>query len=167
MRKLCVRAAIALCIAGVGISCATHEAAKPRSTLSPTESTKEIDTVPGHDTLAAPLRKLPRPHIDMSTDPYPEEGKRQHLQGRVLLEFQLDQTGKAVSLKVLQAEAAPALQKAALNLVRRAKFDVSNSNFDAADPTPFRVTIRFCLPACGAITSFPGSEELTIAGGPL
>jgi TonB family protein len=167
MRKRCAGTVISLCFSGIVASCVTHEAARPVGAPSPTGSAKGVDPILADGTRTATLRKLPRAHFDMRNDPYPEQGKRQHLEGRVLVEFQLDPSGKAVSLKVVQAEAAPILEAAALNVVRRTKFDVSSPSFNAADPTPFRVTVRFCLMSCGSITPFPGSEDVAITGSPL
>jgi TonB family protein len=55
------------------------------------------------------------------------------LEGRVLIEFRIDKDGKIISPTVLRAEAAPALQNAALKLVQRAKVNVKDKNFDASD----------------------------------
>src|SRR4029077_4002971 len=137
------------------VSCATSEPTSPR-------------LAPPADISAQTPRKLPKSHFDLSAgDPYPEQAKRQGLTGRVLVEFQIDRHGKAVSERVLGADAAPVLQHGALAVVRRSTFDVSGPGFDPADPTPFRVTVRFCLPNCGELVSFPGTEDITISGAVL
>jgi TonB family protein len=136
------------------------------SCATPQPATSHL--APPADISAQTPRKLPKSHFDLSAgDPYPEQGKRQGLAGRVLVEFQIDRHGKAVSEKILGADAAPVLQNGALAVVRRSTFDVSGPAFDPADPTPFRVTVRFCLPTCGEVVPFPGTEDITISGSPL
>lgn len=113
---------------------------------------------------AGASRKLPKTHLNTSIDFYPPQAKREGLVGRVLVGFQIDQRGKADSARVVGADAAPILQDAALELIKGSTFDVSAPGFDATDPTPFLVTVRFCLPTCGEIVSFPGSEDMTVSG---
>jgi TonB family protein len=107
-------------------------------------------------------------HFDWSRgDPYPAEARRQSLTGRVLVEFQINERGKAFSEKVLRADAASVLQDGALGVVKRMTFDVSGPGFDPADPTPFRLTVMFCLPSCSRLVAFPGTESFVVTGSPV
>jgi TonB family protein len=119
---------------------------------------------PPPEIQAETSRKPPKPHFDSSIDWYPPQAKRQGLVGRVLVEFQIDRGGRVVSERVLGADAAPILQSAALAFVKAATFDVSDPRFDPADVTPFRFTVRFCLPKCGDIAPYPGTEDVTVSG---
>jgi TonB family protein len=138
------------------VSCATPE---------PTAS----HLTPPADISPRMPRKLPKSQFDFSAGAtYPEQALRQGLAGRVLVEFQIDRHGKAISARVLEADAAPVLQNGALAAVRRSTFDVSAPGFDPGDPTPFRVTVRFCLLNCGDIVPFPGTEDyIVITGSPV
>jgi TonB family protein len=111
-------------------------------------------------------RTLPKWHIDFAGgDPYPDEARRDSLVGRVLVAFQIDPHGQAVSEKVLAADAAPILQRGALNLIRRLKFDVSGP--DTGSTAPYYATVRFCLPSCRDVPVFSGTEDIMISGSPL
>jgi TonB family protein len=147
------------------LSCATPKETSP-SVLSGTH------VAPPPEIATQTPRKLPKWHLDLrgpdpANDPYPEQAKRQGLAGRVLVEFQIDRSGKAVSAKILAADAASVLQAGALKLIRSATFDTSQPGFDPADSTPFLVTVRFCLPSCGPIVPFAGTEEVDVRGSPL
>jgi TonB family protein len=96
---------------------------------------------------------------------YPAEAKRQGLTGRVLIEFQIDSNGSVTSEKILAADASSVIQAGALRLVQATKFDVSQPGIDLA--TPFRVSVLFCLPHCGNIVLFPGTEAVTVSGSPI
>jgi TonB family protein len=85
----------------------------------------------------------------------------------VLIEFQINRHGRAVSEKLVAAEADPVLQASALKFVEAAKFDVSEPGIDLADPTPFRVTVLYCLPQCANVVPFPGTEAITVSGSPI
>lgn len=103
----------------------------------------------------------------MHTDWYPAQARSGGIQGRVLVEFQIDRNGRAISEKVLAADAPSLLQDSAFNLVKSSVFEVSALGIDLADPTPFRVTVLFCLSPCGNMVPFPGTDLITIAGSPL
>jgi len=83
------------------------------------------------------------------------------------VEFGLDQSGKPVSVSILQAEADRVLQTGALELMQNTRYDMSTSGFDATDPRPFRVTIKFGLPNSTRFATYPGSIEVTVSGSPL
>jgi outer membrane biosynthesis protein TonB len=78
------------------------------------------------------------------------------------MEFEIDRRGKAVSIKIVQAEADHILQDGALRVIRGTTFDVRSLQFDAANSIPFRVTIKFCMPNCSGIATFPDSQEVAI-----
>jgi TonB family protein len=103
----------------------------------------------------------------MQSDPYPEEGKRRHLEGRVLVEFGLDQAGKPISVSILQAEADQVLQAGALKLMQNIQYNMATPGFDATDPRPFRLSIKFGLPNSARFATYPGSIELTVSSRPL
>jgi hypothetical protein len=83
------------------------------------------------------------------------------------MEFRIDRSGKPVSITTVQAEAGHILQDAALRLIGGTTFDVTSPQFDVANPTAFRITIKFCLPNCAGISTLPDSEEMTISGRPM
>jgi TonB family protein len=109
--------ALALTSPAIVGGCATREAAHPAAVATAAESPPRLDT---------PARKLPNMH-------FPNTELLAPLEGRVLIEFRIDKDGKIISPTVLRAEAAPALQNAALKLVQRAKVNVKDKNFDASD----------------------------------
>jgi hypothetical protein len=89
------------------------------------------------------------------------------LQGRVLVEFGIDRDGKPVSVTLVDAQADPILKDGALKFIRGSTYDVSSPDFDAGDSTPYRATIKFCLPDCRPFATFPNSNEITIRASPL
>ena len=116
---------------------------------------------------APQARKLPRMQYPMNIDWYPSKAKKAHDTGRVLVSFNIDSKGKATSLKVQKAEAPRILRNAALNFVTDATFDVSDPAFNASDPTPYAISVRFCIIDCGTLVGYPGYEDATIIGSPI
>jgi TonB family protein len=114
-----------------------------------------------------PPRKLPTMRFASNIDWYPAKAKRQLLTGRVLVGFRIDPSGKAVSRQVLKAEAPRILRDAALDFVGDATFDTSSPGYDAADPTPFAISVRFCIIDCGTLVGYPGYEDARISGSPV
>lgn len=144
--------------------CGLVSCASTQSATSPLASPTHFSPPP--ELAAQTPRKLPKWHYSFSAgDPYPDQARYQNLVGRVLIEFQIDRNGRAVSPKLLAADADAVLQSGALTLLEKSTFDVGD--LDLTDPTPFRVTVRYCLPKCEGIPLFPGTEELTITGSPL
>jgi len=119
---------------------------------------------PPPDVAVHPSRKLPKSQVEMHTDWYPAHAKSRGLQGRVLVEFQINRNGRATSEKILASDAPSMLQDSALSLVKSSIFDVSG--IDLADTMPFRVTVLFCLSPCGKMVPFAGTDLITIAGSP-
>ena len=150
-----LRTALCFCWLWAVASCATPES-------------NAAHLAPPADISTQTPRKIPEGHYEFSNgDNYPEQAKRQRLAGRVLVEFQIDPHGRPVSEKVVAADAASVLQSAALAAVRKYTFDVSGPGFDAGDPTPFRVTVWFCILKCDDTAPFPGTRTyIVITGSP-
>jgi TonB family protein len=137
------------------------------ATLLACATSPTVPREPPADIAVQPSRKLPKSQVEMHTDWYPAHAKSRGMQGRVLVEFRIDRNGRAISEKVLAADAPSLLQDSAFDLVKSSVFDVSEPGIDLTDPTPFRVTVLFCLSPCGKMVSFPGTDLITIAGSPL
>ena len=148
--------ALTLGIVTLVTSCATGQSPALVPGVAPAPN---VVPAPSSDT---PARKLPHFKISNSIAFYPARAKRLSLTGRVLVEFQIDKSGTPTGLRVIQAEADPSLQSAALDLVRHAQFDLSDPTYDAADPASYRVSVSFCLVTCGALTPFPGYEKESV-----
>lgn len=131
------------------VSCATSEPTT-RSHVPP----------PAELATQAP-RKLPRT-VSIKSFEYPDQAWREGLTGRVLVEFRLNSSGKAISPRVVAADAAQVLQEAALVVLGTITYDISTPGFDPADPKPLLVTVRFCLPNCGDIPNFLGTEDMSV-----
>ena len=125
------------------------------------------DAPPASKAAAQPVRKLPRSQFPANVDWYPAKAKKAHDTGRVLVGFSIDSTGKATSLKILKAEAPRILRNAALNFVTDMTFDVHDPAFNAADPTPYAISVRFCIIDCGTLVGYPGYEDARITGSPV
>lgn len=115
--------------------------------------------VPPEVAAAAP-RKLPKVAPEQPAFNYPITALRNGFKGKVLLEFRIDASGNVQSAKVIAADADPILQEAALNYLRRQTFLVSRTDFDPNDPTPFRVTVIYCIARCSDVLPLPGSVTL-------
>jgi TonB family protein len=150
MAALIIRAVLRCCWLPALAACATSQSV--------------LHEPPADITAQAP-KKLPPSHTSSHSDLYPAEAKRQGLTGRVLVQFQIDSNGSVTSERVLAADASSVLQAGALRLLQATKFDVSQSGIDLA--TPFRVSVLYCLPHCGNIVSFPGTEAVTVSGSPI
>ena len=110
---------------------------------------------------------MPRSQFPSNVDWYPAKAKKAHDTGRVLVGFSIDSNGKATSLKVLKAEAPRILRNAALNFVTDMTFDVHDPLYNAADRTPFAISVRFCIIDCGTLVGYPGYEDARITGSPV
>ena len=130
------------------VSCATSEPTAPSHVAPPAELATQ-----------AP-RKLPKTVSIKRFEYRPGVAGRPHWSCAV--EFRLDSRGKAISPKIVAADAARVLQEAALMVLGTITYDVSTPGFDAADPKPLLVTVRFCLPNCGDIPNFPGTEDISV-----
>jgi TonB family protein len=113
------------------------------------------------------IRKLPRAQYTGNMDWYPPKAKQNHVTGRVLVGFVIDANGRATSVKILKSEAPRSLRDAALDFVRDMRFDVTDPNYSAADPTPFALSVRFCIIDCGSILGYAGYDDVRISGSPV
>jgi TonB family protein len=112
-----------------------------------------------------PVRKLPHSKLASTVDWYPAQAKRANLEGRILVEFNIDPSGRAHVLKLAAAQADPMLQAAAVELVRHVAFDISDPNLDAANPAPFRMSVTYCMFPCkDALVPYAGYENVTVTG---
>lgn len=131
------------------------------SCATPPEPTEPSHIAPPPEIAAQVPRKLPR-SAHVTVVPYPDKAWDQGLTGRVLVEFRIDSRGKVVSAWVVGADAAPVLQEGALATLGGYTFDTSPPGFKQEDPRPFFVTVRFCLPKCGDIADYPGTEDVRV-----
>jgi len=152
-----------VCVALV-VACASPAHA-PSSAPAATGTAK--DAAAAHKPAAPPPRKLPHSQFPSNIDWYPTKAKKEHDTGRVLVGFTIDSKGKATSLKILKAEAPRILREAALNFVTDMSFDVTDPAYNAADPTPYALSVRFCIIDCGTLVGFPGYEDARITGSPV
>ena len=157
--KVCIALA---CFASL-LACASQVPA-PAAAAPSTPAAKDA---PASKPAAPPVRKLPRSQFPSNVDWYPAKAKKAHDTGRVLVGFGIDSTGKATSLKILKAEAPRILRNAALNFVTDMTFDVHDPAFNAADPTPYAISVRFCIIDCGTLVGYPGYEDARITGSPV
>jgi TonB family protein len=84
--------------------------------------------------------------------------------GRVLVSFDIDQTGRVQAAQIRGADAVPLLLDAALKSIRGSRFEVGGPN--PSDVGPYRVTVRYCLPERGSVVAFAGTEDLKISASP-
>src|SRR5450432_1367057 len=142
-------------------SCASQTPAGPP--VTPTATGAPAAPKPAEQ----PARKLQRSQFPAHIDWYPTKAKQQHDTGRVLVGFKIDSKGKAVSINILKAEAPRILRNAAVNFVTDVSFDVSDPAYNASDPMPFAISVRFCIIECGSLVGYPGYEDARITGSPL
>lgn len=133
------------------------------STAKFAETTVHIP--PPANIAAEPARKLPKMRLDANTEWYPAQAKREGMTGRVLVQFEIDPAGRVRGEQILAADAVPLLLDAALKSIRGSEFDVAGLASTGAGP--YRVTVRYCLPDCGSIEPFAGTEDLKISGSPV
>lgn len=119
------------------------------------DSSEQIPTASPED--------LPSSNIFKLGYSYPEDLRRQHLQGRVLVRLKLAETGKIDSAEFLRVEAPPSLESAACNLLRKLQYDLSKPGFDTVDSRTFVLGIRYCLGNCSRVPAYPGFEKKEIA----
>ncbi len=136
-------------VAGVLSGCAAEPAAPPSQPPAPTEAPPP----------PAVLRPLAHAKVPNDRDWYPPHAKQAQVGGRVLIRFTVGPNGRARDVTVLAAQATAELQNAAADLVRGVTFDVS----EAADPTPFFVSVNYCVVPCNhALPPYTGYEKNTV-----
>ena len=90
------------------------------------------------------LLDSPEPRVLKQVSPaYPEEAKKNRLQGTVVLEVRTSEEGKVRAIRVLQS-AAPLLDQAALEAVKQWEYEPVLKDGRAV-PLTFNVTVRFAL----------------------
>ncbi len=155
------------------VACATQKAEAPAAPAAtdpttPAAAKPAAAAPPAASAAQAPVvRKLPRSQFASNVDWYPTKAKQQHDTGRVLVGFKIDAKGKAVSIKVLKAEAPRILRTAATNFVSDLTFDTSDPAYNPADPAPYAISVRFCIIDCGTLVGYPGYEDARITGSPV
>jgi TonB family protein len=158
-----VRAILAAIVCALWLAACASQA-----TVAPaTAAAAPAKTAPTAPPAPPAARKLPRSQFASNIDWYPTKAKKQHDTGRVLVGFTIDARGKAQGIKVLKAEAPKILRTAAIGFVTDLTFDVSDPAYNAADPTPYAISVRFCIIDCGTLVGFPGYEDARITGSPL
>jgi len=158
------KAWLAIVSAACMVACAS-QAPAPSSAPATPATAKDAAAAP--KPAAPTARKLPRSQFPPNIDWYPTKAKKEHDTGRVLVGFTIDSKGKAASLKILKAEAPRILRTAALNFVTDMSFDVTDPAYNPADPTPYALSVRFCIVDCGTLVGFPGYEDARITGSPV
>ncbi len=92
----------------------------------------------------AQLPDSPKPKLLKQVRPaYPEEAKKNGLQGTVVLEVRTDEGGKVRAIRVLQG-ASPLLDQAALEAVKQWEYEPVRKDGKAV-PVAFTVTVKFAL----------------------
>lgn len=147
--KGCWRSVGVALVAGMLSGCAAEPATPTPQPTVPTEA-------PPPPAVLRPLAHAKVPH---DRDWYPPHAKQAHVGGRVLIRFTVGPNGRARDVTVLAAQATAELQNAAADLVRGVTFDVS----EATDPTPFLVSVNYCVVPCShALPPYPGYEKNTV-----
>lgn len=150
------RIVLPLCVATL-TACASHP---PQSPGGGACRVTETDAV----ALETYEHDLPKPDSRAlgHDDFYPPQGKREHLQGRVLARFHIDSAGKTASPEFLRVDAPPVIVDAACKLLHRVKFDVSQPGVDTGSAGTYLLTVRFCLTNCDQVPLYPGTRDVTI-----
>jgi len=109
----------------------------------------------------AQLRTLTR-HLPATTY-YPEFALTRHLQGRLLIEFHLDETGYPVAARIIKSDADAILQATALRLVQGTRYDLGS--FDIDPGTVFHTTVMYCLDHCAEDVDYAGADTVVQISG--
>jgi TonB family protein len=111
---------------------------------------------------SAPAR-LPR-WTPLTEADYPPVSKRLGEEGRVLVEFHLNEQRQPFDLAIPEANDSYRLKNGALKVVRGLKFDPSDKSRPNRKQT-YRVTVVFCFsPDCKGAGPFPGTEAVMVRG---
>jgi hypothetical protein len=143
----------------VVVGCAVH----PPEVAHLTEPCHTASADPSAPMPTALPEKLPPSNIFKLSYMYPEDLRRQHLQGRALVRLTLGETGKIGSAEFLKVEAPPPVESAMCGLLQRLQYDVSAPGFDTVDWRTFVIGIRYCLGNCSGVPAYPGFEKREIA----
>ena len=151
---------LSVCITLV-VACAAH----PREAGSLTKPCQDSNGDLSSQ-IPMPPERLPPSNIFKLRYMYPEDLRRQHLQGRVLVRLKVAETGKIDSAEFLRVDAPPPVESAMCNLLRELQYDVSKPPFDSMDSRTFVLGIRYCLGNCNRVPAYSGfeKEEIAITG---
>ena len=147
-------------------ACADHlpEAARSRD-LCHTEY-----LTPGEQLRIVPPEKAPVLDFAKSLRhyDYPDDLRRQRLEGRALVRLKLASTGKVDSAELLRVDAPRPVAAAMCTMLAQVRYDVPESLFPTADSRTFVLGVRYCLGNCNRVPVYPGFEkhEITITGHP-
>ena len=96
---------------------------------------------------------------------YPDQAKRTRSQGRFLLEFAIDDRGKAAQINLERAEGDKILSDSAVALLKGAVFERPT----AATSQRFRMSVVFELRPCGRLHHFdvPKDAQISVCGSPI
>jgi TonB family protein len=99
---------------------------------------------------AAPATRAPvvisQPKLLRALQPvYPDRAQQQGITGWVEVEFVVDVEGRAQNVRAVGGEPAEVFDAAAVNAVRRARFEPARTADGGATPMPSRLRVRFAL----------------------
>ena len=92
----------------------------------------------------ASVDRLPERHVGNPPPPYPEQAYAEGRQGRVVLEVQLDETGRVKTLRVVESSGYDPFDDSALATVRKWRFTPARRG-DKPVPYTIRVPVRFAI----------------------
>ncbi len=106
--------------------------------------------------------KLPK-LLPISLDRYPPASRRQGEEGRVLIEFQLDDHRNVLAPRITQSDGVVRLDLAALRLIEKLPFDPADHRKPRSSVT-YRVTVIFCLEPghCERLPPFADTESILV-----
>lgn len=119
------------------------------------------DSPPNDSSTSSATPDLPRPHMPGTREYYPKAAKAKHIQGRLLIEFGIDEHGKARNARLLNEDAEPLLVQGARDIMRDIKFDLPKAGVEQITSTTFRITLMFCIRSCKGMEAFPGTAMIT------
>jgi TonB family protein len=108
--------------------------------------------------------KLPKMQ-PVPQDRYPPASRRLGEEGRVLVEFHLDEHRQPITLTISEAEGSARLNVAAMRVIKALQFDPSDRSTSHPKYT-YRVTVIFCLQPgnCDQISAYPDTEAVFVKG---
>lgn len=150
--------------AAVVVACADH----PHELNSLTPPCHAATADSSEQLPVASPGKLPPSNVLKMGYAYPEELRRQHLEGRALVRLKVTEAGKVDSAEFVRVEAPPQVESAMCRLVQKVQFDVSKPGFESVDSRTLLLGIRYCLGNCSRVPVYPGFEknEIAITGSP-
>jgi TonB family protein len=101
------------------------------------------------------LRTLPKHLPEVSY--YPQFALLRHLEGRLVIEFRIDQLGNTVDARIVRSNADTILQATALRLVQGTRYDLGSFAVDPA--TLFHTSVVYCLDHCAESADSADSDS--------